>query len=196
MSRAWTVLLALLGLLASPAHAQDGATAGMLGLPLVIREGGWARYVTDSANGPTQFVFKVGARGKHGERSGRWLILEIEVPSTGRVALHFLVEGERFTADKVLLLRTVVPGQAPRDAPDAFAGAKKPPRQPRLLRQGTETVAGRKLEVTEYSYPEGLTAEWSPSVPGLGLVRVSGPQPFQLLAFGVGGDPWKGPARP
>ncbi|WP_164008754.1 hypothetical protein [Pyxidicoccus trucidator] len=196
MSRAWAVLVVLLCLLASPVRAQEGSTAGMLGLPLVIREGGWARYVTESSTGPTQLVFKVGARGKYGGRSGRWLILEVEVPSTGRVALHFLVEGERFTADKVLLLRTVVPGQAPRDSPDAFAGAKKPPRQPRLLRQGTETVAGRKLDVTEYSYPEGLTAEWSPSVPVLGLVRVSGPQPFQLIAFGVGGDPWKGVAQP
>ncbi|WP_163989692.1 hypothetical protein [Pyxidicoccus caerfyrddinensis] len=196
MSRAWVVMGALLCLLASPVRAQESAPGGMLGLPLVVREGGWARYVAESSDGPTQFVVRVGAPGKHGGRSGRWLLLEIEVPSTGRVALHFLVEGERFTADKVLLLRVLVPGQTPRESSDAFADAKQPPRQPRVLRRGTETVAGRKLEVTEYSYPEGLTAEWSASVPALGLVRVSGPQPFQLVAFGTRGDPWKGAAAP
>jgi hypothetical protein len=194
MSRVWVIFGVLLCLLAAPARAQEGATSGMLGLPLVIREGGWARYVAESSNGPTQFVFKVGPRGKHGGRSGRWLHLEIEVPATGRITLQFLVEGERFTADKVLLLRVLVPGQPPRETTEAFAGAKQPPRPPRVLRQGTETVAGKKLQVTEYSYPEGLTAEWSPSVPALGLVRVSGAQPFQLVAFGVGGDPWRNPA--
>jgi hypothetical protein len=29
-------------------------------------------------------------------------------------------------------------------------------------------------------------------VPPLGITRVTGSQPLELVAFGVGGDPWKG----
>ncbi|MBZ4395840.1 hypothetical protein [Myxococcus sp. AS-1-15] len=59
-----------------------------------------------------------------------------------------------------------------------------------------ETLAGRTLEVSEYSYSGGITAGWSASVPSLGLVRMSGESPFQLVDSGVGGDPWKKRAVP
>ncbi|HZI14007.1 MAG TPA: hypothetical protein VE153_26815 [Myxococcus sp.] len=199
MSRGWVIAgVLLLSLLASPAHAQAGAqgsaTGGMLGLPLVIREGGWARYVATSSMGPTLFVVKVGAPGKHKGKAGRWIHVEIDVPATGRLSLQFLIQGDRFTSQNVLLLRVAVPGQPPEDSEDAFAGAPaaKPPKQ---VRKGPETVAGKQIEVTEYAYPQGLTATWSPSIPGTGLVRISGPEPFELVAFGVGGDPWKGSAQ-
>ncbi|MFP2898049.1 hypothetical protein, partial [Corallococcus sp. 4LFB] len=132
-----------------------------------------------------------GGAGRHEGKRGRWVLLELDVPATGRVGFDFLVEGERFSAKSVLLLRLRVPGRPPSDTPAPFnqPGAD---RQPHLLRQGTETIAGKQLAVTEYSYAGGITAQWSPAVPALGLVRVSGTQSFQLEAFGVGGDPWKG----
>lgn len=165
----------------------------MLGLPLVLREGGWARYVGQSSEGPSTFVFKVGPSDTHGGQRARWLLLEVDVPATGRVTLEFLVKGEVFSADKVLLTRVRVPGQAPQDASDVFADMGRPAGwKARVIRQGTERAAGRELLVTEYSFPAGLTATWSSTVPGVGLVQVSGPEPFQLVAFGVGGDPWKG----
>jgi hypothetical protein len=46
--------------------------------------------------------------------------------------------------------------------------------------------------VSEYVFPDGSRAGWSPSVPGLGVTRMSGVQTLRLVAFGVGGDPWKG----
>lgn len=197
MSRGWVIAgVLLLSLVALPAGAQPSATGGMLGLPLVLREGGWARYLATSSTGPTLFVIKVGAPGKHRGKTGRWIHLEIDVPATGRVSLQFLIQGDRFIAQNVLLLRVAVPGQPAQDSEDAFTGplpAAKPPKQ---LRKGPETVAGTKLEVTEYSWQDGgLTAAWSPSIPGTGLVRVTGPEPFELVAFGVGGDPWKGAAQ-
>jgi hypothetical protein len=195
MSRGWVIAgVLLLSLLASPARAQAGATGGMLGLPLVIREGGWARYVATSSTGPTLFVVKVGAPGKHKGKAGRWIHVEIDVPATGRLSLQFLIQGDRFTAQNVLLLRVAVPGQPPQDSEDAFASAP-PAKPPKQVRKGPETVAGKQLEVTEYSYPQGLSATWSPAIPGTGLVRISGPEPFELVAFGLGGDPWKGSAQ-
>ncbi|NOK16301.1 hypothetical protein [Corallococcus carmarthensis] len=187
------VLLAVLFvcLAALPARAQGSAPDALFGLPLVVREGGWARYVNTSPDGPARFVIKLGGPGRHEGKRGRWVLLEIDVPATGRVGFDFLVEGERFSAKSVLLMRLRVPGRPPSDTPAPFnqPGAD---RQPHLLREGTETVAGKKLAVTEYSYAGGITAQWSPGVPVLGLVRVSGTQSFQLEAFGVGGDPWKG----
>lgn len=196
MSRGWVIAgVLLLSLLALPAHAQTNATNGMLGLPLVIREGGWARYLATSSTGPTPFVVKVGAPGRHKGKAGRWIHVEIDVPATGRVSLQFLIQGERFTARNVLLMRVVVPGQPPQDSEDAFADAPPSPKPPKQGRKGPETVAGKQLEVTEYVYAQGLTAAWSPAVPGTGLVRLSGNEPFELVAFGVGGDPWKGSAQ-
>ncbi|RKH66240.1 hypothetical protein [Corallococcus aberystwythensis] len=186
------VLLAVLfaGLAALPARAQGSAPDALFGLPLVVREGGWARYVNTSPDGPTQFVIKLGGSGRHEGKRGRWVVLELDVPATGRLGFDFLVEGERFSAKSVLLMRLRVPGRPPSDTPAPFnrPGAD---RQPHVLREGTETVAGKKLKVTEYSYAGGITAQWSPAVPVLGLVRVSGTQSFQLESFGVGGDPWK-----
>lgn len=183
-----TVLLVGLGAL--PARAQDSAPDALFGLPLVVREGGWARYVNTSPDGPLQFVIKMGGSGRYEGKRGRWVVVELDVPATGRVGFDFLVEGERFSAKSVLLLRLRVPGRPPSDTPAPFnqPGAD---RQPHPLREGTETVAGKKLEVKEYSYAGGIIAQWSASVPVLGLVRVSGNQSFELEAFGVGGDPWK-----
>jgi hypothetical protein len=196
MRRGWVIAgVLLLCLLASPSRAQTSPTGGMLGLPLVIREGGWARYLATSSTGPTLFVIKVGAPGRHKGKAGRWIHLEIDVPATGRVSLQFLIQGDRFTAQNVLLLRVSVPGQPAQDSEDALTGALPASKPPKPQRKGTETVAGTKLEVTEYSWPEGLTAAWSPSIPGTGLVRVTGREPFELVAFGVGGDPWKGTAQ-
>ncbi|RKH36724.1 hypothetical protein D7V93_42765 [Corallococcus llansteffanensis] len=193
--RGMAVLALLLCLGGSVAHAEGGAPDALFGLPLVAREGGWARYVNTSADGPSRFVVKVGGPGRHEGKRGRWMFLEVDVPATGRIRFDFLVEGERFSAKSVLLLRLRIPGRPPSDtvAPFNQPGAE---RQPHLLRQSTETVAGKKLAVTEYSYPMGITAQWSPGVPGLGLVRVSGTQSFQLETFGVGGDPWKGADAP
>ncbi|MGE6762923.1 hypothetical protein ACQKGO_33240 [Corallococcus interemptor] len=183
-----TVLLVGLGAL--PSWAQGSAPDALFGLPLVIREGGWARYVNTSPDGPPRFVIKQGGAGRHEGKRGRWVIVELDVPATGRVGFDFLVEGERFSAKSVLLMRLRVPGRPPTDTPAPF---NKPgaDRQPHPLRESTETVAGKKLEVKEYSYAGGITAQWSASVPVLGLVSVSGAQSFELEAFGVGGDPWK-----
>lgn len=180
----------LAGLTALPARAQDRAPDALFGLPLVVREGGWARYLNTSPDGPEQFVIKVGGPGRHEGKRGRWILLELDVPAAGRVGFDFLVEGDRFSAKSVLLMRLRVPGQPPKDTPAPFnqPGAH---RQPHPLRESTETLAGRKLAVKEYSYAGGITAQWSAAVPALGLVRVSGTQSFQLEAFGVGGDPWK-----
>ena len=185
---AWSLGVLLFCLLAPPAKAQDG----MLGLPLVLRDGGWARYVGNTPEGSTTFVFKVGAHGTHEGQRGRWLLLEIEVPGTGNVLFEFLVKGKVFTADQVLHTRISVPGRTPQETKDAFANPERPGVwKPKHLRETTMKVAGRELPVTEYSFPAGLTAAWSSEVPGVGLVEVTGPEPFQLVAFGVGGDPWK-----
>ena len=194
MSRAGIIALALLFTGATTARAQD-AQGSMLGLPLVIKEGGWARYQGDSSEGPVEFVFKVGGTGSHAGKKGRWIILEVEVPTAGRVAMHFLVAGDRFLAKNVLRMRVQMPGQAPQDASESLEEGSASVAQPRVLRQTVDTIAGRKLDVTEYSYPGGTTAAWSASVPPLGLTRFSGPESFHLLAFGVGGDPWKGAAQ-
>ena len=52
-------------------------------------------------------------------------------------------------------------------------------------------MAGREIEVTEYLIGDELNAGWSPSVPGIGLTYISGEEPLRLVAFGVGGNPWK-----
>lgn len=187
----WAVVTLMLCLAVSEARAQTPPFEGMLELPLVVRSGGWARYLGTSSEGPTRFVIKVGAPGRHGARSGRWFHLLLEVPSVGHIAFDFLVEGERFGAQGVILLRVTVPGQPPREHPSPFARTASAPRQPRFLQKSTETIAGKVVEIMEYSFSGGLTAEWSSSVPGLGLVRMGGENPFHLVDFGVGGDPWK-----
>lgn len=195
MSRAGIIAVALLFTGASVARAQD-AQGSMLGLPLVIKEGGWARYTGDSSDGPTEFVFKVGGTGSRAGKKGRWIILEVDVPQMGRLALHFLVAGDRFLAENVLQTRVQLPGQPLRDSEENLAGGSTaPPSQPRVLKKGTATIAGHKIDVTEYAYPGGSTVGWSAAVPPLGLTHLSGEESFQLVAFGVGGDPWKGAAE-
>ncbi|MFY1828925.1 hypothetical protein ACN47A_23600 [Myxococcus fulvus] len=196
MARTWMMGAGLLSLLAVLIQSQVASPQGMPELPLVVREGGWARYQAVSSEGPTRFVVKVGAPGQHQGKQGRWFDMEIEVPATGRITLQFLVAGERFGAGNVLLMRAALPGGKPREVAGPLPDELKTRRDGRFLQKTTETLAGRTLEVSEYSYSGGITAEWSASVPGLGLVRMSGESPFQLVDFGVGGDPWKERVHP
>ncbi|MHA7629869.1 hypothetical protein [Corallococcus sp. M7] len=135
-------------------------------------------------------MIKLGGPGRHEGKRGRWVLIELDVPAAGRVGFDFLVEGERFSAKSVLLMRVRVPGRPPNDTPAPF-NKQGADRRPHPLRETTETVAGKKLAVSEYSYAGGTIAQWSPGVPVLGLVSVSGTQSFRLEAFGVGGDPWR-----
>ncbi|MCE9673052.1 hypothetical protein LY474_35125 [Myxococcus stipitatus] len=191
----WLAVLWLC-LVAPMANAQDGAMGAMLDLPLVLREGGWARYEGTSSDGPARFVFQVGAKGRHQGQQGQWVMLEVEVPSVGRMSFHFLVKGERFGPQGILLLKVFTPGQRTREVSQPFKDDPRPKRQGRFLQKRTETIAGRALEILEYSFPSGVMAEWSSAVPGMGLVRLGGPDPFHLVDFGVGGDPWKEKSTP
>lgn len=193
MLRAGVMMLALAFALGPwAAHAQD-ASGGMLGLPLVVKEGGWARYsVLSEDDLPVEVVFKVGAAESHQGKPGRWIVLETNMPEVGRVVMEFLVGNGRFAVSNVMRMRVRMPGQPAQEGP-AKAETANPP-MPKLLKKGMEQVAGKMLEVTEYGYADGTAAGWSPVVPVLGLTRVSGPhiEPIQLVAYGVGGDPWKG----
>jgi hypothetical protein len=187
MSRSWAVILTL-WFAAVPAASAQG---GMFGLPLVPQKNGWARYTAQSSEGPTELVFKVGAPGSHKGKKGQWFILEMDAPGVGRIALHFLVTGGKFSPENLLLVRSLVPGHEPQEQePPRDTEGTQPPSK--VLRKHPETVAGRELEVTEYLIGDELNAGWSPSVPGIGLTYINGDNPLRLVAFGVGGDPWKG----
>ncbi len=171
------------------AHAQ--AEGGpVLGLPIVVKENGWARYATTTEDGePAELVFKVGSPGSHKNQQGRWILLEVEIPQVGRVGMDFLVVGGNFTPQNFALVRTRMPGQPTREGvPNKLRGELP---KPTVVRKGTEQVAGQTVPVTEYAFSRGTTATWSPSVPGVGFTRVTGSQSMRLVAFGVGGDPWK-----
>lgn len=187
MSRVWLGILLLWWLAMPVASAQGG---GMVGLPLVVQKNGWARYSAQSSEGPTEVVFKVGEPGTHKGKKGHWFTLEVDAPGVGRVSVHFLVTGGRFSPENLLLVRTEVPGQAPQEKELSGSPGALPPLK--LVRKHTETVAGRQLEVTEYTLGGQLHANWSPAVPGLGITSLDGNNPLKLVAFGVGGDPWKG----
>jgi hypothetical protein len=175
--------------LPSAAQAQ-GSSGGMLGLPIVVKENGWARYLVDNEGEPTEVVFRVGSAETHKGKPGRWLILEMNVPELGRLAIDFLVVGGRFGPGNIPRVRVRMPGQPARDAVPENSGGKLP--KPQVVKKLSEQIAGQMLAVTEYSFGDGTIAGWSPSVPGVGLTRVVGPEPLKLVAFGVGGDPWKG----
>jgi hypothetical protein len=185
MRRVWGWVLVLWFAAGSAAWAQ-----GLVGLPLVTQKDGWARYTTESSDGPTELVFKVGVPGSHQGKKGQWFILEVDGPGVGRIAVHFLVAGGTFSPENMLVVRTYVPGQQPQERDVPADPGSSPPLEVRGKRK--ETVAGRTLVVTEYSIGGEITAGWSPSVPGLGLTYLTGPRPMRLVAFGVGGDPWKG----
>ncbi|WP_246137201.1 hypothetical protein [Myxococcus llanfairpwllgwyngyllgogerychwyrndrobwllllantysiliogogogochensis] len=176
---------------ALPAAAQEGLVGGLPGLPLVEKEGGWARYEIVSPEGSTRFVVKVGAPGRKLDKAGRWMTLEVEVPSAGRVAIELLVAEGRFGPVNIVQMRLTLPGKKAREILDPFKNDTKSRREGKFLQKTTETVAGKTLEVLEYTFSGGITAEWSAAVPGLGLVRMGGENPFHLVDFGVGGDPWK-----
>lgn len=194
MTRVGVVVVALLLAVAWPGavRAQDAAAGGMLGLPLVPQENGWARYATETEAGPTEVVIRLGSADRHKGRQGRWILIEVHMPEVGRVGIHFLVAGERFLASNILKARVVVPSQPAQESDEPLDTVSAVFSKPRLVKKGKERVAGRLLEVSEFAFEGGVTASWSPSVPPLGLTRVGGTQPLQLLAFGVGGDPWKG----
>ena len=118
--------------------------------------------------------------------------MELRVPSVGQLGIQFLVKGDRFLASNVLKVRVEFPGQPAQENDTPLAPPDVAMPVPKQVKQGTEQVAGKSLQVTEYSVADVVTAGWSPSVPALGLTRVAGPQPMRLVAFGVGGDPWKG----
>ncbi|WNG19471.1 hypothetical protein [Cystobacter fuscus] len=187
MSRIWAVILTL-WFAAMPTASAQGE---MFGLPLVPQRNGWARYTAQSSDGATELVFKVGAFGTHKGRRGQWYILEMDAPGMGRIALHFLVAGEKFSPENLLLVRSYIPGRETQEQePPRDTEGESPPIK--ILRKHPETVAGRQLEVTEYLIGDKLKAGWSPSVPGLGMTYLNGDNPLRLVAFGVGGDPWKG----
>lgn len=182
---------ALLSLLALLLQSQVAVPQGLPELPLVVREGGWARYEAVSSDGPARIVVRVGAPGRHQGKRGRWFDMEVEIPSVGRASIQLLIEGERFSPNSLLLVRATLPGEKPRDTSGPFKDETSTRRQGRFLQKKTVTISGRALEVMEYSFSGGATAEWSTAVPGLGLVRLGGEDPLHLVDFGVGGDPWK-----
>ncbi|XXF80592.1 hypothetical protein P2318_12830 [Myxococcaceae bacterium GXIMD 01537] len=176
---------------AAVAQVEDAGT--VVGLPIVVKEGGWARYTTENEDGePVELAIRVGPTGDHKGRSGRWLIMETHMPEVGRVSMEFLVVGPIFDFPNFALVRARMPGQ-----PAKEAVPEKPPKttsKPQVLRKASEQVAGQSIPIVEYEMVRGQRAVWSPSVPGLGLVRVKGEGKFDLVAFGVGGDPWKSAA--
>ncbi len=200
MSRAGWMMWMVVACLAVPgmARAQDQETlqpgagaSGMLNLPLVVKENGWARYsIATEEGGTAELVFRVGPAGRHQGRPGQWIYLEVPMPEVGLITIEFLVAGGRFSGANVMRMRVRMPGEPARDAemtakpptlPVPKAGAKK-----------REQVVGQSLEVTQFTYPDKSSAYWSGAVPALGLIRADGAQSLRLVAFGVGGDPWKG----
>jgi hypothetical protein len=171
------------------AHAQlEGGP--VLGLPIVVKEGGWARYLTQTEEGePAELVIQVGAPGSYKGRRGRWLQLQVHMPEVGRITVEFLVVGGFFGPRNLALARVRMPGQPMRESAPEAQAEELP--APRMIGKSTERLAGKLLPITQYAFQRGTTASWSPLVPGVGLTRVTGAQPLRLLAFGVGGDPWK-----
>lgn len=194
MTRAWVLMLALACAWGpTAAHAQGNGWSGFLDLPLVVKEGGWARYAATTDQGePAEVVVKVGPAERHKGKMGRWIIVEADVPEVGRVVLEFLVVGKLFTAKNLVKARARMPGQPAEEAEPTHTGAE--PYTPKELRKGREQIDGRTVSITEYAFPGGMTATWSPDVPGLGITRTTGPESMRLVAFGVGGDSWKGAA--
>ncbi len=193
MSRVWVWMwvLACAGMVPAAAQAQGNRWGGMLDLPLVVKEQGWARYaVTTNEGEPAEVVVKVGAPDRHKGKAGRWIAVETNMPEVGKVTLEMLVVGKLFTPMNLVKARARMPGQPAQESEPKGTPAK--PYTPRVIKTGTEQVVGQTLSVTEYGFPEGMTAVWSAAVPGLGIVRTTGQQPMRLVAFGVGGDPWKG----
>lgn len=196
MRRVWVWMLVLaFAMVPRPSYGQAGGVGGMLGLPMVMKDAGWARYSVKTPDGTrTEVVFRLGQTDSHKGKKGRWVILELDMPEVGRMGLHFLVEGTQFSFGHVLRMRVALPGKPVQDAHSSEEPRKAGADKLKFVRKVQETVAGRTLEVTEYESAEGILAGWSPAVPVLGLTRVGGPEPLTLVAFGVGGDPWKGRA--
>lgn len=181
--------LALIGvlLLCGAAQAQAPGAFGM-GLPPVLTPGGWARYLAWSSEGPTAVVVRVGKKDTHRGVAGTWLELEARLEGGGAMRIDLLVRPEK-GGMRLLRVRTHGPGGEVDDAPLEEPG-KAP--APKKLGAAEADVAGTRLQVTRYGFPGEIEATWSPRVPGLGMVRVTGPAPMQLVAFGRGGDPWAG----
>lgn len=161
-----------------------------MGLPLVIKRGGWARYLTKSLDGTVQFVIRVGESERYEGQPGHWIEIEGETPQLERVALQLLVVGKTFEPANIRRARMKLPGRPPTDA-DPSAESAAPAPKPVLLQTARISVAGQQLEVSEYQLDGGVVAGWSQAVPGVGLTHVRGPEPVLLVAFGDKGDPWK-----
>lgn len=184
------VLLCALSGSAAPSGADAPAIAPR-GFPVVATPGGWARYQVDGNDGPKSMVVRVGkAEADRGE-AGRWIVFELEVTGIGRVEVHLLVVGKVFSAQSVRRARVLVAGEAQPEAkwevPPADGVFER-----RLVRKGPRKIGNRSLTVEEYEISGGEGVGWSPDVPGVGLVYVQGIEEMQLVAFGVGGDPWFG----
>ncbi|HCF59131.1 MAG TPA: hypothetical protein DFS52_14205 [Myxococcales bacterium] len=187
-----TPLLAACAILLGASSLWAGTEGLDFGLPLVVVEGGWARYEAYSTDGPVPTVIRVGPAGAHQGKTGRWLIVEVEVPDIGRVKVEYLVAGKVFTANSVLVTRTDIQGVSSADSSETAEAKIGPaPSAARLTKKGVQTIAGRKLEVSEYAFTGGRTVRWSAKVPGFGIAGVEGPDRLKLLDFGVGGDPWR-----
>ena len=172
------------------------------GLPLVVIEGGWARYEAVSPDGKAPVVIRVGKAETHEGKQGRWLIIDVEVPDLGRLSVEYLVAGEVFNPAAILVTRTRVsgmPGGDSEENPDAQATGDSAPLALQLVKEGVQTVAGRRLKVRHFAHSSGRSVVWSSSVPGMGIVSVEGEDKLTLVDFGAGGDPWrsvKTPATP
>ena len=174
----------------SPAVPDLGAT--MLGLRLVPTRGGWARYRTESSEGPTTLVVRVGGREARQGREGTWIAVEVDVPEAGRVVVEYLLAEGVLTPDHLLAMRASVAGQKPQERP--LPARKAPPDAGALAQpRGTtrERIGAKVIDVMRYSFAQGPGAGWSSAVPGFGLVRIEGPSGLVLEDFGVGGDPWR-----
>ena len=189
------VALLLCLLLSAPRAEAQGAVGATFGLPMNIQPGAWARYVLDGEAGPRTLVIRCAGPGSHKGKAGQWLALEVELPDALKVTLRMLVAGKVASPQSLLAFEVkdpdgkVVPVEEDGEAQEA------PPAEPRPLPDAVLQLAGKPLPYKQYLFPEGVRVGWSPKVPGLGFVYVTGETRYALVAVGTGGDPWKGAAR-
>jgi len=197
MSASYVAFLGCLLSLAPPVHAQEGV-GGTFGLPMNIQPGGWARYVLDGEAGPRTLVIRCAGPGKHQGKAGQWLAMEVELPDALKLTLRMLVAGKVASPENVLTYEVkdpdgkVIPVDEDKDGGKDGQGTPPPPKP---LPDAVMQLGGKPLPYKQYLFPEGVRVGWSPKVPGLGFVYVTGGTRYALVATGVGGDPWKGAER-
>lgn len=182
--------------LAALSGAEAWAQGALPGLPIVPTPGGWARYRKDGQDGVVPVVMRVGPREKRNGREATWIGTEVEVPGAGRLLVEYLVAGKTLEPKNMLAVRASVPGQEKKEMPVPMTDDAEKLVKPTPLNKKLERISGKQIEVTTFSFGTGLTAEWSPSVPGFGFVRIAGKTAMVLEDFGVGGDPWRGAPVP